>query len=169
MMKLCLMLMACLGLTAVECAVMLPLGLSVARIDVAVAVVLFLALRSPTLEGAMGSFAAGFFVDVLSGQPSGLYVFTAVLTFLLSRLAAPFVDVRSAGGFALLAALVDALHNFAAWGLVLLAPLQGAGRTPMLAGIPLSAVLTALASLAVWPLFLRIEGLFRKPDTGLLR
>ena len=43
----------------------------------------------------MSSFAVGYLLDLMSGRPTGLYTFLAVLTFLLGRL------VGVAGGRAL--------------------------------------------------------------------
>jgi len=106
---------------------------------------------------------------VLSGAPSGLYVFAAVFTFLLSRLVAPFVEARSAASFAALCLPLDALHNLTVWGLSQLGTAAGADRSAMLRAVPLSAVLTAMAGALVWLSFRRLEGLFEKPDTGLLR
>lgn len=166
-MKVLLISLASLALVALECALLRPLGLSVARIDVHVAVVLFLALRCQTLEGAFGAFAVGYFFDVLSGQPSGLYVFTAVLTFLIARLVSPFVDVRSIKGFVPLSAAIDLLHNLAALSLASLGASE-VSRAPAFAAIWPTAGLTALAALLVWPLLRSIESLFKKPDRGLL-
>jgi len=166
-MKVLFISLASLALVAVECALVRALGLSVARIDVHVAVVLFLALRCQTLEGAAGAFAVGYFFDVLSGQPSGLYVFSAVLIFLVARLLSPFVDVRSAKGFAPLAAAVDLLHNLAAVWLATIGA-QGISRAAAFGAIWPTAALTALAALGVWPLLRSIENLFKKPERGLL-
>lgn len=168
-MKLLALLTLALLLLALETALLRPLGLSVARADVGVAVVLYLALRSPTLEGLFGAAVVGYFVDVLSGQPSGLYVFAAVLTFLLARLVAPFVEAKRALAFAAVVAPVDAFHNLTVWGLSLVGTAPGANRPAMLGAIPATAGLTALAALAAWPLFRKVGGLFEKPDTGLLR
>lgn len=168
-MKLVALLLASLLLLAVECALLRPLGFAVARPDVGVAAVLFFALRCHGLEGALGAAAVGYFVDVLSGQPSGLYVFAAVFTFLLSRLVAPFVETRSAAAFAALAAPIDALHNLTVWGLCLVGTAPGADRGAMLRAVPLSAVLTAVAGALVFLVLRRLESLFEKPDTGLLR
>ena len=168
-MKLFTLLLASLLFLAVESALLRPLGLSVARPDVGVAAVLFFALRCHGLEGALGAAAVGYFVDVLSGSPSGLYVFAAVFTFLLSRLVAPFVEARTAVAFAALCAPIDALHNLTVWGLSLLGTVAGADRGAMLRSVPLSAALTAVAGALVWLSFRKIEGQFEKPDTGLLR
>ncbi|MBI5547579.1 MAG: hypothetical protein HY901_27160 [Deltaproteobacteria bacterium] len=168
-MKLVSLLAASLGLLATECALLRPMGLSVARADVGVAAVLFFALRSQALEGAFGAAAVGYFVDVLSGQPSGLYVFAAVFTFLLARLVSPFVEAKSALAFAAVAAPIDALHNLVVWALSLVGTAPELSRAAMLRAMPLTAMLTALAALLVWPVFRRLEGIFEKPDTGLLR
>lgn len=166
-MKLVALLLASLLFLAVECALLRPLGLSVARPDVGVAAVLFFALRCHGLEGAFGAAAVGYFVDVLSGSPSGLYVFAAVFTFLLSRLVAPFVEAKSAVAFAALCAPIDALHSLTVWGLSLVP--GGVDRSAMLRAMPLSAALTSAAGALVWLTFRKIEGQFEKPDTGLLR
>lgn len=168
-MKLAALLAGTVLLLAVESALLRPLGLSVARFDVGVAAILFFALRCHTLEGAFGAAVTGYVVDVLSGQPSGLYVFAAVLSFLLARLVAPFVETRSAFAFAAVAAPLDALHNLTVWGLCLVGTAPGDQRPAMLAAIPASAGLTAAVSLLLWPLFRRVNGAFEKPDPGLLR
>jgi hypothetical protein len=167
-MKVISLTLACLILLALECALLRPLGWSVARFDVSVALVVFLALNCQTLEGAFGSFAAGYMLDAVSGLPSGLYVFTAVLTFLLARLVSPFVEVRGPVSFAALAAGMDALHNLAAWGLVLLGSDEGIDRSAMLGGVLPSAALTALVAPLLWLVLRRIEASFEKPETGLL-
>lgn len=168
-MKIVSVILACLLFVALASALTRPLGLSVARIDVQVAVAVFLAARFRTLEGAVGAFLAGYLVDALSGQPSGLYVFTAVLTFLAARLTAPFVEVRSAVAFVPLCAGLDLLHNLAAWGLIVaFSTGPGVSRDAMLSAVPASAGLTAVAALLIWPILRALEGLFQKPERGLL-
>lgn len=168
-MKLATLAIACLAMVAIECAALRPLGLSVARADVAVAAVLFFGVRCQTLEGALGSFAAGYFVDLHSGQPTGLYIFTAVLTYLVARLVAPFVEVRSARRFALLAAGMDVVHNLAAWALLSTGAAPDVHRGEMLSAIPLTAALTAAAAALIWPVLRWLEAVFKKPETGILR
>ena len=60
-----------------------------------VAIVAFLSLRAGLLEGAVASYAIGYLLDLMSGRPTGLYTLLAVVTFLLGRIAASLVDVRS--------------------------------------------------------------------------
>jgi hypothetical protein len=168
-MKLASLLAASLFFLALEGALLRPLGLSVARFDVGVAFVVFLALRLSTLEGAVGAAAVGYFMDVLCGQPSGLPVFAAVLTFLVARFAAPFVEAKSALAFAAVCAPIDAFFNLVVWALALVGTPPGQGRGAMLSAVPLTAGLTALAALLLWPVMRRLLGAFEKPDTGLLR
>lgn len=153
-----------LVLLAMECALLRSLRLSIARADVGVVLVLFFALRCSVLEGAIGGAAVGYLVDVLSGQPSGLYIFTAVLTFLFSKFIAPLAEIRSATAFAFLAGGLDALHNLTAFGLVRLSSQGGVSYTAMLYAIPASAGLTMLAGWLIWPLLTKIDSLFKKPD-----
>lgn len=167
-MKVAILLAATLVLLGIECALSRPAGLSIARADVGVAAVLFFALRCNALEGAFGAAAVGYFVDVLSGQPSGLFVFTAVLTYLLARFVAPFVEAKRALAFAALAAPIDSLHNLTVWALSLIATAPGASREELLGAVPLAALLTSLAALLVWPVLKKLDAMFEKPDTGLL-
>jgi rod shape-determining protein MreD len=167
-MKVVLISLVCLAMVAVECAILHPFGLSIARADVHVAIVLFLALRCQTLEGTVGSFMAGYLVDSLSGEPSGLYVFSSVLTFLLARLLAPFVEVRSVKGFVFLAGAVDLLHNLSVLGLSKLLAVPGVSQGPSFLAIWPTAGLTMAAALLAWPLLRAIETLFKKPESGLL-
>ncbi len=167
-MKVASITLAGLVLLALECALLRPMGFSVARFDLEVAVVVFLAINCQTLEGALGSFVAGYMLDAVSGLPSGLYVFSSVLTFLIARLASPFVEVRGVLSFAALVGGMDALHNLLAWALTLVGTPEEVSRSAMLSGVLPSSVLTALASPLVWLLLSRIESAFKKPETGLL-
>lgn len=167
-MKLLLTIIAALVLLAVQTAAMRAFDFAIARADVTLVVVMFLAIRAQTLEGAVGSFFAGYFLDVLSGQPTGLYAFVSVLMFLVGRVLAPLADVRSAPAFAVLVFAADLLHNLVAWGLVSLATPDGISRGPMLAGLPGSAALTAVIAVPVWVLLAKIEKWNSKPETGLL-
>ena len=156
----------CLLLLALESALLHVFGLSIVRADVAVAVVVFLSLRAQALEGAVGSFFAGTFVDILSGAPNGLYAFTAVLIFLIGRFVGPFVDVRGSLGFALLLLAVDAVHNAIAWGLICLGTGTTASWSAMLYAIPATAALTAGCALLMWRPLRSIDAAFSKPDNG---
>lgn len=167
-MKLIALSVVALLLLAMECALLRSLSLSITRADIGVLLVLFFALRCSALEGAIGSAAVGYFVDVLSGQPSGLYIFTAVLTFLLSKFIVPLAEVRSSTTFAFLAGGLDLLHNLTAFGLVSLSSQEEVSYLTMLYAIPASTGLTVLAGWIIWPLLIKIDSLFKKPDIKFL-
>lgn len=156
-----------LALLSVEAVVVKYLGLEVTRIDVTVALVAFLALRARPLEGAFASYGIGYLLDLMSGRPTGLYTFLAVLTFLVARLAASLVDVRNKVSFALFVAGADLGHGllavFFSW-----MTSKGAASAGSLAGLPLQALLTGLAAFALYPLLKRFEG-EERPQAGLLR
>jgi hypothetical protein len=157
-----------LVLLALESVLVKYLGLTLARIDVTVAIVAFLSLRAGLLEGASGAFVVGYLLDLMSGRPTGLYTFLAVLTFLLGRAARSLVEVRGPGGFALYAMGMDAVHGLLAllvtWltsktlGVAVLSP----------AGLPLEVILTGAAAFCLYPLLQRFGPAAERVEPGLL-
>jgi rod shape-determining protein MreD len=144
------------------------LGLVVTRIDVTVVLLVFLALRAGLVEGAFSAFAVGYLLDVMSGYPTGLYPFLGVLTYLLVRLAAAWVDVRSPIAFALLTGGADFGHTLLAALFTWLTSKEGEVATAWVSGLPLQLLLTVSAALVLWPLLRRFEAPDR-PEPGLLR
>ena len=144
-------------LLSVESVVVKYLGLTLARIDVTVAIVAFLSLRSGLLEGAAGAFAVGYLLDLMSGRPTGLYTFLAVLTFLLGRIARSLVEVRGALGFAVFALAVTWLTS-KTWGMGALSP----------AGLPLEVLLTGAAALCLYPVLQRFGPVAERAEPGLI-
>jgi hypothetical protein len=165
-MKLALTLVLTLLFLALESVAVKYVGLGVARIDVTVAIVAFLSLRAGLLEGAVAAYAVGYLLDLMTGRPTGLYTLLAVVTFLLGRVAASLMDVRSGKSFALFAMAADATHGLLAWGIGSVSskqvPLSG------LSGLPLEVLLTGLAALVLYPLLKRFGLGAEKRDPGLL-
>jgi len=156
-----------LALLTLESVVVKQAGLVLGRIDVTVVLVAFLALRATLLEGAFSAFAVGYLLDLMSGQPTGLFTFLAVFTFLVGRLVSSFVDVRGALSFALFAMGADVGHGLLATFLTWLTVKDG-GSGQALAGLPLQVALTGAAALVLFPLFRRFEAAQDRP-AGLLR
>lgn len=158
-----------LGLVSLEAVVVKYLGFSITRIDVCVSLIAFLALRAGTLEGAFSSFAIGYVLDVMSGHPTGLYMFLGVFLFLMGRLAASLVDVRSGFGFALYAMAGDAafvlLQTFFTW---LVAAKGGGGAFALLPTLPVQVALTGAAAALLYPLLRRIDPGNERPEAGAL-
>jgi len=156
-----------LALLTLESVVVKQAGLVLGRIDVTVVLVAFLALRATLLEGAFSAFAVGYLLDLMSGQPTGLFTFLAVFTFLVGRLVSTFVDVRGGLSFALFAMGADVGHGLLATFFTWLTVKDG-GTGPVLAGLPVQVALTGAAALALFPLLKRFEAAQDRP-AGLLR
>src|SRR5262249_20210470 len=155
-------------LLTLESVVVKYLGFSVTRIDVTVAVVAFLALRAGTIEGAFSSFAVGYLLDLMSGRPTGLYTFLAVFTFLLGRLAASLVDVRSAFVFVIFTMAADLGHGLLAVFFSWLTS-RDAAFSSTLSALPMQVALTGMAALCLYPLFRKIDSGGERAEVGLLR
>ena len=156
-------------LLSIEAVVVKYLGFSVSRIDVSVALVAFIAIRSGVVEGAIASFTVGYLLDLMSGHPTGLFTFLAVLMFLLLRLADTLVEVRRPSGFAVFAMGAELAHGVLAAFFSWLTSKDGHVFTSSLAGLPLSVPLTGLAAFLLFPLFKRMIPQNEGPQMSLLR
>src|SRR5262249_890100 len=110
-MKLVTTVILTLVLLTLESVAVKYLGFSVSGMDVTIAIVAFLSLRANLVEGAFSSYAVGYLLDLMSGHPTGLYTFLAVFTFLIGRLAASLVEVRSALLFVIFTMAADLGHG----------------------------------------------------------
>jgi hypothetical protein len=156
-------------LLTIESAVVKYVGFQVVRIDVTVALVVFLALRANTVEGAVSSFSIGYLLDVMGGNPTWLYCFLAVLVFLLVRLASNLVDVRSAPLFVVFVAGADLGHGLLATFFTWMTSKAGAVPTASLSSLPIQVALTAAAALRMWPLLRKFDPGTERPEVGALR
>ena len=158
-----------LVLLCLESALVKSLGLSAARLDVTVALVVFLGLRATTLEGAVAAYTVGYVLDVFTGRPTGLYAFLAVLTFLAFRAAGSLVDGRARGTFAVLVGAAAAGHSLLALLLTWLTSASPTARQAVgVTGVPIHALLSAAAGWLLFPLLRRLEPKDRA-EPGLLR
>ncbi|PTL77432.1 hypothetical protein [Vitiosangium sp. GDMCC 1.1324] len=156
-------------LLTLESVMVQQLGLAISRIDVTVVLVAFLAMRANTQEGAISSFAVGYLLDLMSGQPTGLFTFLAVFTFLVGKLVVSLVEVRGRAAFALFAMGADVGHGMLAGFFTWLTTKEG---TPLasLPGLPLQVTLTGVAAVFLYPLLKRFEASQdRTSSAGLLR
>lgn len=157
---------------AVSAVVVRLCGFSNARVEIAAILVVYACLSLDTLRAAFTSFAAGYLFDLLSGAPTGLYAFVAMLTFIVCRVVVVMVDVRGPASFGALCFFIDASFGLIAYGLLVFF----AGRTAphpaqaALYAVPASALCTGVAAAILWPLFHRIDLAFdREESRGLLR
>lgn len=156
-----------LVLLSVEAVLVRTFGLEVTRIDVTIAVIVFIAVRGSTMEGAVTSFAIGYLLDVFTSRPSGLYPALAVLVFLLARAAAQLLDGKSRVGFAVFSAGATVGHSLVAFLLTWLTSTTAEGRGLSLTAMPAQALLTAAAAAVLYPLLSKIEP-GERIDTGRL-
>lgn len=167
-MKFVVTVLLALVLLSIESVLVKYLGFEVTRIDVTVAVIAFLALRANVMEGAISAFAVGYLLDLMSGQPTGLYTFLGVLLMLLGRVGNNFLDVRTAPSFAVFAVGLDVVHSLLA---IFFTWLTGRGDSVgfSFGAFVLQAVLTGVAALVLYPLLKRIDPGSERPEVGVLR
>jgi hypothetical protein len=144
-------------LLAVESVIVRQLGFEMTRLDLTMSLLVFLGLRVSLLEGAISAFALGYFFDVLSGRPTWLYPFLALLVFVLARLCRPFVDRRSRWWFASMVGASTLLSGLLALLLTVLTSKFPERRAWTLAGLPAQLVLSSLFAMVVYPLLNRIQ------------
>src|SRR5262249_47470254 len=120
------------------------------------------------VEGALTSFCVGYLVDLMSGQPTGLFTFLSVFTFLICRLAGTLVDIRTGVSFALFAAAADLGHALLSVFFLWLTSSPRAAAS-LLSGLWLQLILTAAAALCLFPLLKRIHAGRDVAEAGLLR
>ncbi len=156
-------------LLTLESVVVQQLGLAISRIDVTVVLVAFLAVRANTLEGSISAFSVGYLLDLMSGQPTGLFTFLAVFTFLVGKLVVSLVEVRGRVAFVLFAMGADVGHGVLASFFTWLTTKEGSA-TALLPGLPLQVMLTGIAAAFLYPLLRRFEASQdRSSSAGLLR
>lgn len=156
-------------LLSLESVVVRYLGLAVARIDVTVALVVFLGIRASVLEGAFSSFAVGYLLDVMTGRPTGLYTFLAVLVFILVKVGSMLVDARSLPSFLAFVAAADLGHSLLAAFFTWLTSKEGAAAAASLTGLLAQLPLTVATALLLWPLLRRLDPATERPEVGALR
>lgn len=157
---------------AVSAALVHLCGLHAARIEVVSVLVVWACLSLDTTRAALCSYAAGYLFDLMTGAPTGLFAFVAMLTFVVTRVVVVIVDVRGVVGFAILCAGIDGVHQLLAHGLIAFF----AGRSgpqpshAALYALPATALLTGLCAAALHPLLHRLDARFdREESSSLLR
>ena len=168
--KVILSLMLALVAMSVSSVLVRICGFDVARVEVAAILVVYACYGLDNMRAAILCFCGGWLFDLMTGAPTGLYPFVAMLTFVICRVVIVLVDVRGAVSFALLCGVMDAFHQLLAWGIIDFF----AGRTgphpsrAALAAIPGTMLLTALCAAAMWPAFKRMDLAFDREESSSL-
>lgn len=155
-------------LLTIQSVVLQTLGAQSLRVEFVVILVAFLSLRATRGAGATTAFALGYLADFFTARPTGLYTFMAVLLFLLGRMVANVVDVRTPIAFALYAGAATTAHGLLAAFFVWLTS-KGPGTAAMLSSLPGQVLLTGLFSLLLFPLLRRMDPGTARPEVGALR
>ena len=161
---------AALVLVAVQAALLRYVGGGAFSIALAVPIVVYLALHGGNVDGALGAAAVGYVMDLMAGGPKGLMTFLAVALFLVSRLAVAALSIHGKTGFAILS---GAGTLFCGVGALILtrsvSPAESAPGFALLGRMAVEALLTGLLSPLVLLGMRRLDGLFAREETGLLR
>jgi rod shape-determining protein MreD len=122
------------------------------------------------VDGAVGSAAVGYVVDLMCAGPKGLMTFLAVALFLFSRLAGAALAVQGRIGFALLSGVGTFLYGVLSLLFTrAVTPAETAPGLSLVGRIAVEALLTALASPLVLALMRRLDAVFAREEPGLLR
>jgi len=159
-----------LVLASLQAALLRYVGGGAASLALALPIVVYLGLHGGNVEGAVGAAAVGYVVDLMAGGPKGLMTFLAVALFLFSRLAGAALSVQGRLGFALLSGVGTFLYGAAA--LLLTRAVSSDESAPsfvLLGRVFVEALLTGLLAPLVLMAMRRVEGLYTREDTGLLR
>lgn len=155
-------------LLCLESVVVRQFSMPLTRIDVTVVLLVFLALRANLLEGAFSAHVVGYLLDVMSGRPTGMYTFLAVVLFLAVRVVGALVDARSLFLFSVFTVGASLTHGVLA---VLLSSVssQTGSAWAGLSGLPTQAFLSLLFAIGLWPVLLKVDPGRDRPEAGVLR
>jgi hypothetical protein len=145
---------AALLLVAIGASATRQLAGGAVSVALAVPVVVWLALETPVLEGAIGAAVVGALLDASAGGPAGLLWFLSILVFVGARAGAGAFDARRPLGFALLSGVATLGMGFGAILLLrYVSPPATAPGWSLLGRVSVESLLTALAAPAVrWAL-----------------
>ena len=162
--------LAALLLASLQPVLLRHLGGGIVSLALPLPCVVHLGLRAGVVEGALGSAAVGFVLDLMAGGPKGLLTFLAVLVFLVSRLVGASLEIRNRFGFAALSGVMTFLFGFGAWLLTryVSEPVAAPGGR-LLLRVLIEAILTGVAAPAVGFVLQRIDRLVEREEPGLLR
>jgi len=158
--RVALVLLVCLVATVVESVFPFLFGLTRARADLLLSVVLYLALNDQAISSAGLSAAAGYLGELSSATPTGLYTLLAMLTWVVVRLTAR--GLRSDGGplSAAIAFGASLVHSLLAAGLFFLVAPAPAELSWGPAAALLSALMTGAAAPVIFGVLRRIDAHF---------
>ena len=162
--RIALVVLVCMVLAVVESVAPFLLHLKVARPDLLLAVVLYLALHDDIVEGAALSAVAGYLSDLTSATPAFLYTFLAVLTFVLLRMGGSALKTEGGAQSAAVAFGASLVHSLIAT--VVFGFFTGSGIHFGVGAMLWSALGTALLAPVVFAILRHLDANFRNVDVN---
>ena len=153
-----LVIMICVLLAIAESILPFLVHLRVARVDLLLVVVLYLALHDDVMEGAALSAVAGYLSDLTSATPAFLYTFLAVLTFTVLRMVGSGLKTEGGAQSAVVAFGTSVAH--AVLATVVFGFFTGAGIHLQVWAIFWSALGTGLLAPLVFAVLRRLDSGF---------
>jgi rod shape-determining protein MreD len=156
-MRIAVVLLVCIAASILESVLPFLLHLRVARADLLLSVVLYLALHDDIVQGAALSLCAGYLSDLTSATPACLYTLLAVLTFVVVRIGGSAFKtdggIQSAG----VAFVASFIHSTLAAVLFYFVAPGSEGLLLQFAPLFWSALGTAIAAPAVFYVLRRVD------------
>jgi rod shape-determining protein MreD len=153
-----LVILICMLLAIAESILPFLVHLRVARVDLLLVVVLYLALHDDVMEGAALSAVAGYLSDLTSATPAFLYTFLAVLTFTVLRMMGSGLKTEGGAQSAAVAFGISVVHSLLAS--VVFGFFTGAGVHVEKSALLWSALGTGLLAPLVFAVLRRLDAGF---------
>lgn len=131
----------------VVCGLAPAIGLPHVSVDIHVALVVFLGVACSGVRGILGAFVVGWLADLMTGHPTGLVICATLYAYVFARVRGAFSDIVSPVEFAFVCSAIDVIYGFSC---KILSVLGGHSAAPTLAGVFLSALALAPASVLVF-------------------
>lgn len=157
-------------LAALQAALLPWLGGGAWPVALLAACVVHVGLHGGNVDGSISAAGVGYVMDLMASTPKGLMTFLAVLLFVAVRAVSAAVDVRSRSAFALLSGLGALFLSTGATVLLRnVAVPEAAPGAVLVPRMLVEALLTAAAAPAVLVALRRLDAMFHREETGLLR
>jgi rod shape-determining protein MreD len=160
--------LVCVAASIVESVVPLVFHLRLARADLLLSAVLYLALNDDVVQGAALSLVAGYLSDLTSATPACLYAVLAVFTFIVVRVVGSAFKTDGGLQSAAIAAVASLIHSTLAAVLFYFVAPGSEGLVLQFAPLFWSAIATAAAAPLVFSVLRRVDAHFLPAESATL-
>lgn len=131
--------------------------------------VVYVGLHGGNVDGSISAAGVGYVLDLMAGTPKGLLTFLCVLLFLLVRAVSAAVDVRGRAPFGLISGAGALFLSLGSVILLRIATAELAPGAPVAGRMIVEALLTGILAPVVFEALKRVDALFQREESGLLR